>query len=89
MSIEALSGVNFSAADKPEMNADLREYLEGRKRYQRHEFIRKLRDLTPESIVAWSVPPVELSVPGLVRQLTQMQHTLVGWGLGGGEQATL
>jgi hypothetical protein len=52
MSIEALSGVNFSAADQPEMNADLREYLEGWYRYQRHEFIRNLRDLTPESIVA-------------------------------------
>lgn len=89
MSIEALSGVNFSAADQPEMNADLREYLEGWYRYQRHEFIRKLRDLTPESIVAWSVPPVELSVLGLVRHMTQMEHVFVSWGLGGGEQATL
>jgi Protein of unknown function (DUF664) len=69
MSIEALNGVNFSAADQPEMNADLREYLESWYRYQRHEFIRKLRDLTPKSIVAWSVPPVELSVLGLVRHM--------------------
>ncbi|HYN34025.1 MAG TPA: DUF664 domain-containing protein [Ilumatobacteraceae bacterium] len=89
MSIEALSGANFSAADQPEMNADLREYLETWYRYQRHEFIRKLRDLTPEGIVAWSVPPVELSVLGLVRHMTQMEHIFVSWGLGGGEQATL
>jgi hypothetical protein len=29
MSIEALRGVDFSAAEQPEMTADLREYLEG------------------------------------------------------------
>ena len=89
MSIEALSGVNFAAADQPEMNANLREYLEDWYRYQRHEFVRKLRDMTPQSIVAWSVPPVELSVLGLVRHMTQMEHIFVSWGLGGGEQATL
>ena len=89
MSIEALSGVNFAATDQPEMNADLRQYLEGWYRYQRHEFIRKLRDLTSESIVVWSVPPVKLSVLGLVRHMTQMEHIFVSWGLGGGEQATL
>ena len=89
MSIEALSGVNLSAADEPEMNADLREYLEGWYRYQRHEFVRKLRDLTPENIVAWSVPPVELSVLGLVRHMTQMEHVYVSWGLGGGQQDVL
>jgi hypothetical protein len=89
MSLEALSGVDFSPADQPEMNADLREYLEGWYRYQRHEFVRKLRDLTPEKLVAWSVPPVELSVLGLVRHMTQMEHVHVGWGLGGGEQALI
>jgi hypothetical protein len=89
MSIEALSGVDFSAADQPELNADLREYFEGWFRYQRHEFLRKLRDLTPENMVAWSVPPVELSVLGLVRHMTQMEHVYVSWGLGGGEQAVI
>lgn len=89
MSIEALRGVNFSAADQPEMNSDLRGYLEGWYRYQRHEFVRKLRDLTSETIVAWSVPPVELSVLGLVRHMTQMEHVYVSWGLGGGEQDLL
>jgi hypothetical protein len=89
MSIGALSGVDFSAADQPETIADLREYLEAWFRYQRHEFIRKLRDLTPESIAAWSVPPVELSVLGLVRHMTQMEHVYVSWGLGGGQRATM
>ena len=89
MSIEALSGVDFSASDQPEMNADLREYLEGWFRYQRHEFLRKLRDLTPDNMVAWSVPPVELSVLGLVRHMTQMEHVYVSWGLGGGEQVMI
>ena len=42
MSIEALNGVSFAAADQPEMNADLREYLEVWYRYQRHEIVRKL-----------------------------------------------
>jgi hypothetical protein len=60
--------------------------LEGWLRYQRHEFIRKLRDLTPEGMVEWSVPPVELSVLGLVRHMTQMEHVYFSWGLGGGEQ---
>jgi hypothetical protein len=89
MSIEALSGVDLSAADQPEATADLREFLESWFRYQRHEFVRKLRDLTPESMAAWSVPPVELSVLGLVRHMTQMEHVYVSWGIGGGEQATL
>ena len=89
MSIEALSDVDFSAADEPDMSAGLREFLEGWYRYQRHEFLRKLRDLTPENLVAWSVPPVELSVLGLVRHMTQMEHVYVGWGLSGGEQALI
>jgi hypothetical protein len=89
MSIEALRDVDFSAAVQPEMTADPREYLEGWLRYQRHEFQRKLRDLTPENLVAWSVPPVELSVLGLVRHMTQMEHVHLSWGLRGGERALL
>ena len=86
LSIEAMKGVDFSAGEQPEATADLRKYLEGWFRYQRHEFLRKLRDLTPEGLVAWSVPPVELSVLGLVRHMTQMEHVYVSWGLGGGER---
>jgi hypothetical protein len=89
MAIEALVGVDFSAAQQPEATTDLREYLEAWLRYQRHEFLRKLRDLTPDGLVAWSVPPVELSVLGLVRHMTQMEHVYVSWGLGGGERTLI
>ena len=61
--------------------------LEGWLGYQRHEFLRKLRDLTPDQLVAWSVPPVELSVLGLVRHMTQMEHVYLSWGLGGGDRS--
>lgn len=53
--------------------------------YQRHEFVRKLRDLEPDQLAAWSIPPVELSVLGLLRHMTQMEHVWLSCGLGGGE----
>ncbi len=65
---------------------DQRLYLESWLNYQRHEFQRKLRDLDDRRLVAWSVPPVELSVLGLVRHMTQMEHVHLAWGLGGGER---
>ena len=65
MSIEILNGMDFSAWDQPEPAAVSRQFLEDWLRYQRHEFQRKLRDLTPEGLVAWSVPPLELSVLGI------------------------
>ncbi len=84
MSYEALVAMDLGAADQPEPGPDFRRYLEDWFRYQRHEFLRKLRDLTPDQLVAWSVPPVELSVLGLVRHMTQMEHVFLAWGLGGG-----
>jgi hypothetical protein len=82
-----LASLDFSRWEEPEPTTDLRQVLEGWLRHQRHEFIRKLRDLTPEGLVEWSIPPVELSVLGLVRHMTQMEHVYLAWGLGGGEQA--
>ena len=87
MAIGILAGVDFSAWEQPDPRVEPREILESWLRYQRHEFIRKLRDLSPEQLVAWSVPPVELSVLGLVRHMTQMEHVFLARGLGGGEQA--
>ncbi len=87
MTIGMLAGVDFSVWEQPDPNMEPRELLESWLRYQRHEFIRKLRDLSREQLVAWSVPPVELSVLGLVRHMTQMEHVYLSWGLGGGEQA--
>ena len=59
MSLEILSDVDFSAWEEPDPNTEPREFLESWLEYQRHEFVRKLRDLTLESLVAWSIPPVE------------------------------
>jgi hypothetical protein len=87
MSIDALIGRDLSRMDEPDPHDDERTLLEEWLGYQRHEFIRKLRGLTPERLVAWSVPPVELSVLGLVRHMTQMEHVYLSWGLGGGERA--
>lgn len=86
MSPDILASLDFSKWDEPEPSTDLRRVLEGWLRYQRHEFLRKVRDLTPEGLVAWSIPPVELSVLGLVRHMTQIEHVYLAWGLGGGER---
>jgi hypothetical protein len=87
MSDGVLAGLDFSKRDEPEPTTDLRTLLEAWLHYQRHEFVRKLRDLAPEGLARWSVPPVELSVLGLVRHMTQMEHVYLAWGLGGGERA--
>ncbi|MEM8923778.1 MAG: DUF664 domain-containing protein [Actinomycetota bacterium] len=86
MSLEALRRMDLSAGQQPDHETDERSYLEAWYRYQRHEFLRKLRDLSPDQLVAHAVPPVELSVMGLVRHMTQMEHVYVVWGLGGGER---
>jgi hypothetical protein len=78
--------MDFSKWEEPEPSSDLRQTLEDWLRYQRHEFLRKLRDLTPEALAQWAIPPVELSVLGLVRHMTQMEHVYLAWGLGGGER---
>lgn len=77
--------LDFGKREEPSPHAGLRDLLEGWLRYQRGEFQRKLRDLTPDQMAQWSIPPVELSVLGLVRHMTQMEHAHVTWGLGGGE----
>ena len=87
MSIPTLADVDFLPWEQPNPNTEPRELLTSWLRYQRHEFIRKLRDLSPEQLVAWSVPPVELSVLGLVRHMTQMEHFYLSWGFGGGERS--
>lgn len=77
---------DFSRQAEPRPSGDRRRDLVAWLEYQRHEFWRKLRDLSPEQLAQWSVPPVELSVLGLVRHLAQMEHVYLGWGLGGGER---
>lgn len=86
MDDEILARLDFARRDEPEWGTDLRVLLTQWLEFQRHEFQRKLRDLTPEGLVAWSVPPVQLSVLGLVRHMQQMEHVFLAWGLGGGER---
>lgn len=87
MAIESLAVVDLSAWAEPDPHLEPREFLEAWLEYQRHEFLRKLRDLEPDRLAAWSIPPVELSVLGLVRHMTQMEHVWLSCGLDGGEQA--
>ena len=83
---ELLSGLEFGKRDEPAPGTDLRSVLTDWLDYQRWEFRRKFRDLSPAGMVAWSVPPVELSVLGLVRHMQQMEHIYLSWGLGGGDR---
>jgi hypothetical protein len=86
VSSDLVAGLDFSKWEEPEPTTDLRQTLVGWLGYQRHEFLRKLRDVKPEGLAEWSIPPVELSVLGLVRHMTQMEHVYLAWGLGGGER---
>lgn len=78
--------LDFTRWDAPEPNPDMRILLTQWLDYQRHEFQRKFRDLTPEGLVEWSIPPVELSVLGLIRHMHEMEHVYLSWGLGGGDR---
>ena len=85
--IVALANVDFSPRDEPDPYQERRALLESWLDYQRHEFVRKLRDLTPDQMCEWAIPPVQLSVLGLVRHMTQIEHVYLVWGLGGGDRA--
>ena len=89
MTTSSLESLDFSPREQPTPETDMRELLTSWLDYQRGEFQRKLRDLNRQQLVAWSVPPVELSVLGLVRHMTQMEHHYLSWGLGGGKQRDL
>ena len=81
-----LTDIDFSRWEQPDSTLEPRRLLEDWLRYQRHEFQRKLRDLDAAELATWSILPVELSVLGLVRHMTQMEHVYLSWGLGGGER---
>jgi hypothetical protein len=84
--VGAVDGLDFTRWDAPGPNPDMRALLVEWLQYQRHEFQRKCRDLSPEQLAEWSVPPVELSVLGLIRHMQQEEHAFLTWGLGGGER---
>lgn len=83
MTIPLLAEQDLTAWAEPRSTDDQRADLVAWLAYQRHEFLRKLRDLSPAQQVAWSIPPVELSVLGLVRHMRQMEAGYLGWGLSG------
>jgi hypothetical protein len=82
-SIPVLADVDFTRRSEPDDTGDERADLVAWLEYQRHEFLRKLRDLSGQQALQWSVPPVELSVLGLVRHMRQMEAGYLGWGLSG------
>ncbi|MGF1616655.1 MAG: DUF664 domain-containing protein [Acidimicrobiia bacterium] len=86
MNEQLLSRLDFGKRDEPEPSTEMRGLLVAWLDYQRHEFTRKLRDLDAEKLASWSVPPVELSVLGLVRHMQQMELVYLAWGLGGGDR---
>jgi hypothetical protein len=86
MSDQILGMLDFADREEPAPTTDWRRMLTEWLDYQRHQFKRKQRDLSADGLVDWSVPPLELSVLGLVRHMTQMEHVYLSWGLGGGEQ---
>jgi hypothetical protein len=82
-SLAVLADVDMSRWREPDDTGDERADLTAWLAYQRHEFLRKLRDLTPEQLLSWSVPPVEISVLGLVRHMRQMEAGYLTSGLSG------
>lgn len=81
-----LERLDFTKPDEPTPDPDLRVLLTSWLGYQRATFRRKLRDLEPTGVVEKTVPPLDLSILGLVRHMTQMEHVYLSWGLGGGER---
>ncbi len=79
----ALVDADFTRWSEPDDTGNERADLVAWLDYQRHEFLRKLRDLSGEQALQWSVAPVELSVLGLVRHMRQMEAGYLGWGLAG------
>jgi len=86
MAADLLSSLDLTRRDEPAPQPDVHASLLDWLAFQRHEFRRKWRDLSPEQLAAWSVPPVELAVLGLIRHMQQMEHHYLTWGLGGGER---
>lgn len=89
MSFAQIAALDLSARPTPELAHDRRAELIAWYRYQRHEFQRKLRDLAPGQLVEHAIPPVELSVMGLVRHMADMEQGYVRFGLEGGEDTVL
>jgi hypothetical protein len=56
MGSQLLGMLEFADREEPAPTTDWRRMLTERLDYQRHQFQRKLRDLSAGGLVAWSVP---------------------------------
>lgn len=86
MAPDFLTTLDFDKPEDPDPDTDMRTLLVSWLHWQRQTFVRKLRDLDPGGIAEHSVPALELSIVGLVRHMTQMEHVYLAWGIGGGER---
>ena len=68
-------------------NLDERGLLLGWLAFYRDALAAKCEGLTDEQLVSAAAPPSDLSLLGLVRHLTEMEHVYVVYALGGGEFA--
>lgn len=85
--MESVTGrLDLTKPEEPPASSDLRTLLVEWLDYQRVTFRRKLRDLEPGGVATKAIPPVDLSILGLVRHMTQMEHVYLSWGLGGGDR---
>src|SRR4029078_9546499 len=62
VSVSVLDSVDLTRSDQPASTGDPKDDLVAWLRYQRHEFLRKLRDLDPSQMAACPWPPVDASV---------------------------
>ncbi|HEX7994845.1 MAG TPA: DinB family protein [Streptosporangiaceae bacterium] len=65
-------------------NATERELLLGWLAFHREALAAKCEGLTPDQLVQTSASPSDLSLLGLVRHLTEMEHVYLVYALGGG-----
>ena len=68
-------------------NLDERGLLLGWLAFHRDALAAKCDGLTDEQLASAAAPPSDLSLLGLVRHLTEMEHVYVVYALGGGEFA--
>jgi hypothetical protein len=65
-------------------NAGERDLLLGWLAFHRDALAAKCDGLTPDQLVRTSAPPSDLSLLGLVRHMTEMEHVYLVYALGGG-----
>ena len=60
--------------DEPGPRGDERELLLGWLAFHRDALVRNCADVAPEQLIEASVPPSDLTLLGLLRHLTEMEH---------------